>query len=57
MTALASSPVFWIGLLADPATLCLLPVMIAVIRQIQNIALVLLNCFPVAWPAASSSHA
>ena len=43
----------WIGLLVGLAALCLLPVMIAVIRQIENIGLVvLLECFPIAWPAA-----
>ncbi len=45
MTALANSPVFWIGLLVGLATLYVLPTMIAVIRQAENIALVVfLNC-------------
>ena len=53
MTALANSPLFWTGLLAALAALYVLPTMIAVIRQVENIALVVfLNCFPVAWPAA-----
>lgn len=52
MTALASSP-FWIGLLAGLAALYVLPIMIAVIRQVEKIGLVvLLSCFPIAWPAA-----
>ena len=53
MTALANSPVFWIGLLAGLVALYVLPIMIALIRHIENIALVVfLNCFPIAWPAA-----
>ena len=52
MTALANSPVFWIGLLAGLGALYVLPTMIAVIRHVENIALVVLNCFPIAWPAA-----
>ena len=53
MTALANSPVFWIGLLAGLAALYILPTMIAVTRNVETIALVvILNCFPIAWPAA-----
>jgi len=53
MTALANSPLFWTGLLASLAALYVLPTTIAVIRQVENIALVVfLNCFPIAWPAA-----
>lgn len=53
MTALANSPMFWIGLLAGLAGLYVLPSMIAVIRHVESIALVvILNCFPIAWPAA-----
>jgi len=53
MTALANSPLFWTGLLAGLATLYVLPTMIAVIRQVEDIPLVvILNCFPIAWPAA-----
>ena len=53
MTVLANSPVFWIGLLAGLGALYVLPTMIAVIRHVENIALVVfLNCFPIAWPAA-----
>ncbi len=52
MTALANSPVFWTGLLAGLAALYVLPAMIAVIRNVETIAVVFLNCFPVAWPAA-----
>jgi hypothetical protein len=53
MTVLANSPVFWIGLLAGLAALYVLPTAIAVIRHVENIALVVfLNCFPIAWPAA-----
>ncbi len=53
MTALANSPVFWIGLLVALAALYVLPTTIAVIRHVENIPLVvILNCFPIAWPAA-----
>jgi hypothetical protein len=53
MTALANGPVFWIGLLSGLAALYVLPTMIAVTRNVETIALVvILNCFPVAWPAA-----
>jgi len=53
MTALADSPLFWTGLLAGLAALYVLPTTIAVFRHVENIPLVvILNCFPVAWPAA-----
>ena len=53
MTASANCPMLWIGLLAGLAVLYVLPTMIAVIRHVENIALVVfLNCFPIAWPAA-----
>jgi hypothetical protein len=53
VTALANSPVFWIGLLAGLGALYVLPTMIAMVRHVENISLVvLLNCFPIAWPAA-----
>jgi hypothetical protein len=53
MTALANSLVFWTGLLGALAALYVLPTTIAVIRQVEDIPLVvILNCFPVAWPAA-----
>ena len=53
MTALANSPVFWTGLLAALAALYVLPTTIAVITHAENIPLVvILNCFPIAWPAA-----
>jgi hypothetical protein len=58
MTALANSPVFWIGLLVSLAALYVLPTTIAVVRHVEDIGLVVfLNCFPIAWPAAWSSHA
>jgi hypothetical protein len=53
MTALANSPLFWAGLLAALAALYILPTMIAVIRHAEDIPLVvILNCIPIAWPAA-----
>jgi hypothetical protein len=51
--AVANSPLFWTGLLAALAALYVLPTTIAVIRHAQDIPLVIiLNCLPVAWPAA-----
>ena len=50
MTALANSPVFWIGLLAGLGVLSVLPAVIAVFRRVENIAV--LERLPVAWPAA-----
>lgn len=53
MTAPASSPVFRAGLLAGLGAMYVLPAMIAVIRHAETIALAaVVNCFPVAWPAA-----
>jgi hypothetical protein len=53
MTVLANSPLFWTGLLAALAALYILPTTIAVIRHVEDIPLVvILNCFPIAWPAA-----
>ena len=40
MTALANSPVFWIGLLAGLGVLSVLPAVIAVFRRVENIAVV-----------------
>jgi hypothetical protein len=53
VTTLANRPVFWIGLLAGPGVLYVLPTVIAVFRRVENIAVVVfLNCLPIAWPAA-----
>ena len=44
---------FWIGLIAALVVLYALPVIIAVVRQTEDIAMVvILNVVPVAWPAA-----
>ena len=49
----ADSPVFWTGLLTALAALYILPTTIALIRHAEDIPLVvILNCFPIAWPAA-----
>lgn len=40
MTALANSPVFWIGLLSGLGGLYVLPAVIAVFRRVENIAVV-----------------
>jgi len=51
--AIANSPVFWVLLLGRLAALSVLPTVIAIIRQVESISLVIiLNCLPVAWPAA-----
>jgi hypothetical protein len=51
--AVANSPVFWVLLLGGLAALSVLPTVIAVIRQVESIPLVIiLNCLPIAWPAA-----
>jgi hypothetical protein len=51
--AIANSPVFWVLLLGGLAALYVLPTVIAVIRHAEDIPLVIiLNCLPVAWPAA-----
>ncbi len=44
---------FWIGLIGALAVLYVLPVLIAVLRRVEGLAMVvILNAFPVAWPAA-----
>jgi hypothetical protein len=44
---------FWIGLISALAVLYALPVIIAVVRRADSIAMVvILNVVPVAWPAA-----
>jgi hypothetical protein len=51
--AVANSPVFWAALIAGLAFLYVLPIVIGLIRHIDGIAfVVILNCFPIAWPAA-----
>jgi hypothetical protein len=49
----ANSPVFWIALITALAALYALPTVIGLIRHVENLALVvILNLFPVGWPAA-----
>jgi hypothetical protein len=49
----ANSAVSWIEYVASLAVLYVYPTAIAVVRHAGNIKLVLiLNCIPVAWPAA-----
>jgi hypothetical protein len=51
--AVANSAVFWITLIAALAALYVLPTAIGLIRHVENLALVvILNLFPVGWPAA-----
>jgi hypothetical protein len=51
--ALANSPVFWIALITALAALYALPTVIGLVRNVENLALVvILNLFPIGWPAA-----
>ncbi len=44
---------FWIGLIGALAVLYVLPTLIGVLRHVESLALVvILNLFPIAWPAA-----
>jgi hypothetical protein len=50
--AVANSPLFWVALIGGLAIGYVLPVIIAVIRHVEDIALVvILNAIPIAWPA------
>ena len=49
----ANSWAFWIGLIGALAVLYVLPTLIGVLRPVQSLTLVvILNLFPIAWPAA-----
>ncbi|HXL88605.1 MAG TPA: hypothetical protein VN969_06395 [Streptosporangiaceae bacterium] len=51
--AIANSPWFWGRLIVVLAAVCVTPTIVAVARHVESIAaVVILNCFPVAWPAA-----
>jgi len=51
--ALANSPVFWIALITALAALYALPTVIGLVRNVENLAMVvILNLFPIGWPAA-----
>ena len=54
MTAsVANSGWFWALLIWGLAAGYVVPTIIALIRQVESIAtVVILNCFPIAWPAA-----
>jgi hypothetical protein len=52
VTALANSPVFWIGLLAGLGVLSVLPAVIAVSGAWRTARWWCLERLPVAWPAA-----
>lgn len=53
MNAVADSWAFWIGLIGALAVLYVLPTLIGVLRHVESLALVvILNLFPIAWPAA-----
>lgn len=49
----ADSAWFWVLLFAVIAAVYVLPTVTAIIRQVESIAsVVIMNCFPIAWPAA-----
>jgi hypothetical protein len=49
----ASSGLFWFGLIYALAVLYITPTLIGVFRKVENLALVIiLNTIPVGWPAA-----
>ena len=49
----ANSWAFWIRLTGALAVLYVLPTLIGVLRHVESLALVvILNLFPIAWPAA-----
>jgi hypothetical protein len=49
----ANGAVSWIEYVASLAALYVYPTVVAVVRHVRNIKLVLiLNCIPIAWPAA-----
>jgi len=51
--AIANSPWFWGGLIVVLAAVYVTPTIVAVARRVESIAaVVILNCFPVVWPAA-----
>ena len=53
MNMLAQSPVFWFALIGGLAFVYALPLIIALIRNVEDIALVVLfNVSPVAWLGA-----
>ena len=51
--AVANSPLFWAALIGGLAIGYALPVIIAIIRRVDGIALVVIfNVIPMGWPAA-----
>jgi hypothetical protein len=53
MNTLAQSPVFWFALIGGLAFVYTLPLIIALIRNVEDLALVVIfNVFPVAWLGA-----
>jgi hypothetical protein len=53
VNALASSGLFWFGLIYALAALYITPTLIGIARKVENLALVvILNTMPIAWPAA-----
>ena len=53
MNALADSWAFWIGLIGALTVLYILPTLVGILRRVGSLAVVvILNLFPIAWPAA-----
>ncbi len=53
MNAVANSWAFWTGLIGALAVLYILPTLIGTLRHVDSLAVVvILNLFPIAWPAA-----
>lgn len=53
MNTLAQSPIFWFLLIGGLAFVYALPLIIALIRNVEDLALVVIfNAFPVAWLGA-----
>ena len=51
--AVANSPLFWAALISGLAIGYALPAIIAIIRHVEDIALVVIfNAFPIGWPRA-----
>ncbi len=50
--AVADSWFFWLAIIDGLATVCILPTVIGIARQVEGLGLVTcLNMFPVGWPA------
>jgi len=51
--AVAGSPAFWLALIGGLTMLYIVPTLIGIFRHVESLGLVIiLNLFPIAWPAA-----